>query len=133
MPSSVGLETLESTWAYAISFQQYCLIRDYNSTTASLMISLFENYLIHTQKRIELFRYNSVEDRIDHYLKESTSLFVVYLIVIPLHFWEPLSPMFEKGVDGKKMMFRWGILRHQLVGREGASERAERLMVSYLK
>ncbi|HEV7381924.1 MAG TPA: Crp/Fnr family transcriptional regulator [Dyadobacter sp.] len=78
IPSSVGLETLETlenTWAYSISFEQYRVIRDYNNLTASLVISLLEDYLIHTQQRIELFRYHSVDERIGHYLKQPTSLF----------------------------------------------------------
>ncbi|TDE18363.1 Crp/Fnr family transcriptional regulator [Dyadobacter psychrotolerans] len=74
-PSSVGLETLEDTWAYPVSYEQYCSIREHDSMTASLVISLFENYLVLSQKRIELLRYNSVEERIAKYLQHSASLF----------------------------------------------------------
>ena len=74
-PSEMGLETLENTWAFAISYDQYKYIQQHDITTAKLVISLYETFLIDPQKGMNLFKYSSVDERISRYLNDPKSLF----------------------------------------------------------
>lgn len=74
-PATSVLETLEDTIVYYISYEDYLICKKYDIKMANIVISLFEHYLINSQKRSILLKYASVEDRIQSYLNEPNSLF----------------------------------------------------------
>ncbi|MCE7043354.1 Crp/Fnr family transcriptional regulator [Dyadobacter sp. CY312] len=69
------METLEDTMVYSISYEAYRQLAQENILIAQLIIQLLEQRLVSFSERVRLFKYLSVEQRIEYYINQPYSLF----------------------------------------------------------
>jgi CRP-like cAMP-binding protein len=69
------METLEDTTVYAISYEAYRQLAREDILIAQLIIQLLEQRLVSFSERVRLFKYLSVEQRIEYYINQPYSLF----------------------------------------------------------
>jgi CRP-like cAMP-binding protein len=69
------METLEDTTVYSISYEAYRRLANEDILVAQLMIKLLEERLVSFSERVRVFKYLSVEQRIEYYLNQPFSLF----------------------------------------------------------
>jgi CRP-like cAMP-binding protein len=69
------METLEDTMVYSISYEGYRKMAQEDILIAQLMIQLLEQRLVSFSERVRLFKYLSVEKRIEYYINQPNSLF----------------------------------------------------------
>lgn len=74
-PSDEVMEALEDTQVYSISFDDYRLLSGKNVLISKLIIRLLEERLVNFSKRLKVFKYLSVEERISYYINHDMSLF----------------------------------------------------------
>lgn len=73
--SNEVLETLEDTIVYAIGYDAYRKLVEEDAYMAGLAVKLLEQHLINFTDRVKVFKYLSVEQRIEHYVNQPSSLF----------------------------------------------------------
>ncbi len=69
------METLEDTMVYIISYDAYRKLAQEDILIAQLIIQLLEQRLVSFSERVRLFKYLSVEQRIEYYINQPYSLF----------------------------------------------------------
>lgn len=69
------METLEDTTVYSISYAAYRRLADEDIRIAQLIIQLLEQRLVSFSERVRLFKYLTVEQRIEYYINQPYSLF----------------------------------------------------------
>jgi CRP-like cAMP-binding protein len=69
------METLEDTMVYSFSYEGYRQLAQENILIAQLIIQLLEQRLVSFSERVRLFKYLSVEQRIEYYINQPYSLF----------------------------------------------------------
>ncbi|REA61209.1 Crp/Fnr family transcriptional regulator [Dyadobacter luteus] len=69
------METLEDTMVYSISYEGYRKMAQEDILIAQLIIQLLEQRLVSFSERVRLFKYLSVEKRIEYYINQPYSLF----------------------------------------------------------
>lgn len=69
------METLEDTLVYIIPYETYRQLAQEDILIAQLIIQLLEQRLVSFSERIRLFKYLSVEKRIEYYIQQPYSLF----------------------------------------------------------
>lgn len=69
------METLEDTMVYIISYEAYRKLAQEDILIAQLIIQLLEQRLVSFSERVRLFKYLSVEQRIEYYIRQPYSLF----------------------------------------------------------
>lgn len=73
--SNEVLETLEDTTVYAIGYEAYRKLMEEDAYMARLAVKLLEQHLINFTDRVKVFKYLSVEQRIEYYVNQPSSLF----------------------------------------------------------
>jgi YD repeat-containing protein len=73
--SSEVLETLEDTTVYALSYDAYRRLVQQDHYMATLAVKLLEQHLVNFTDKVKVFKYLSVEERIEYYIKHPSSLF----------------------------------------------------------
>ncbi|TDE16658.1 Crp/Fnr family transcriptional regulator [Dyadobacter psychrotolerans] len=69
------METLEDTMVYSITYEAYRQLCQENILIAQLIIQLLEQRLVNFSERVRLFKYLSVEQRVEYYISQPGSLF----------------------------------------------------------
>lgn len=69
------METLEDTLVYSISYEAYRRLTKEDMLIAGLIIELLEHRLVNFSQRVRLFKYLSVEQRIEYYINQPSSVF----------------------------------------------------------
>ena len=69
------METLEDTMVYAISYGAYRQLAKEDVLISQLIIQLLEQRLVNFSERVKVFKYLSVEQRIEYYINLPSSLF----------------------------------------------------------
>lgn len=69
------METLLDTTVYSISYNAYRQLAQQDILIAQLIIQLLEQRLVSFSERVRLFKYLSVEQRVEYYINQPYSLF----------------------------------------------------------
>lgn len=69
------METLEDTMVYSISYEAYRQLARVDIVISELVIQLLEQRLVSFSERVKVFKYLSVEQRIEYYINHPSSLF----------------------------------------------------------
>jgi CRP-like cAMP-binding protein len=69
------METLEDSTVYSISYDAYRRLANEDILIAQLVIQLLEQRLVSFSERVKVFKYLSVEQRIEYYINHPSSLF----------------------------------------------------------
>jgi len=69
------METLEDTMVYSVSYEAYRELSRIDLLVSGLIIQLLEQRLVNFSERVKLFKYLSVEQRIEYYISQPSSLF----------------------------------------------------------
>jgi CRP-like cAMP-binding protein len=69
------METLEDSLVYSISYDAYRKLAQEDILIAELIIQLLEFRLVNFSQRVRLFKYLSVEQRIEYYINHPSSVF----------------------------------------------------------
>ena len=69
------METLEDTLVYSISYEAYRQLARVDLIVSELVIQLLEQRLVSFSERVKLFKYLTVEQRIEYYINQPGSLF----------------------------------------------------------
>lgn len=69
------METLEDTTLYCISYEEYRQLAEKEVVIAQLVIQLLEQRLVTFSERVKIFKFLSVQERIEYYLQQPYSLF----------------------------------------------------------
>ena len=69
------METLEDTMVYAVSYEAYRQLANEDILISQLIIQLLEQRLVSFSERVKVFKYLSVEQRIEYYISHPSSLF----------------------------------------------------------
>jgi CRP-like cAMP-binding protein len=69
------LETLEDTTVYSISYEVYRRLIAEDVHMAGLAVKLLEQHLINFTDKVKVFKYLSVEQRIEYYINHPSSVF----------------------------------------------------------
>ena len=73
--SSEVLETLEDTTVYSISYDAYRRLVEEDIHMSALAVKLLEQHLINFTDKVKIFKYLSVEERIEYYINHPSSVF----------------------------------------------------------
>ena len=73
--SNEVLETLEDTVVYAISYDAYQKLIAEDVHMAGLAVRLLEQHLVNFTDKVKVFKYLSVEQRIEYYINHPSSVF----------------------------------------------------------
>ncbi|WP_025765126.1 Crp/Fnr family transcriptional regulator [Dyadobacter tibetensis] len=73
--SNEVLETLEDTSGISITYESYRKLIADDIKMAGLAVQLLEQHLINFTNRVKVFKYLSVEERIEHYIQQPSNLF----------------------------------------------------------
>lgn len=73
--SNEVLETLEDTIVYSISYDAYRKLLEEDVYMAALAVKLLEQHLINFTDKVKVFKYLSVEQRIEYYINHPSSVF----------------------------------------------------------
>jgi CRP-like cAMP-binding protein len=69
------LETLEDTTVYSISYDVYRKLIEEDVHMAGLAVKLLEQHLVNFTDKVKVFKYLSVEQRIEYYINHPSSVF----------------------------------------------------------
>ena len=69
------LETLEDTTVYSISYDVYRKLIEEDVQMAGLAVKLLEQHLVNFTDKVKVFKYLSVEQRIEYYINHPSSVF----------------------------------------------------------
>ena len=69
------METLEDTLVYSVAYDAYRQLARVDTLISELVIGLLEQRLVGFSERVKLFKYLSVEQRIEYYISQPGSLF----------------------------------------------------------